>query len=421
MLAAMLCLLISLGLGVPVAFALGLTSVAYILSIDNLSLLTSMPQRLIGGVGYGYVAIPMFMLMGELMSRGGMIDRLVRSSMAWVGHIRGGLAYVNVLANTIIGAIMGSANAQTAMMTRVMVPAMVKEGYKKDFSAALTVAGSMTGPIIPPSMIFIIYGVLSRASIGDLFKAGILPGIALSLGFAAIIVFLSFRDKFPKSERASLRVIAKTSWEAFPSIFVTFFAIAGIFSGLFTATESAAVACLLAFIFGKFVHKDLKLSDFPRILINTAMSTALVTFIIAASNIFTWVMALEQVPQMINHAFLSLANNSFTFLLLVNVLFLIIGMFMDGIPAMIIMVPILLPTVAVFGIDPVHFGIILSINITLGLIHPPVGTGLFIASSISGVPYGRLTAAIWPFVIMSLFVLILITYIPAISLWLVHP
>ena len=405
-------------LGVPIAYVLGITTLIYIFSIDNLVLLLSAPQRMFTGVqNFGLLAIPLFVLVGELMNQGGITSRLIQLAKVFLGHFRGGLAYVNVVANMFLASIMGSANAQTAMMSKVMVPAMEKEGYDKNFSSALTVSSALMGPIIPPSMVFIIYAVTAQVSVGSMFLAGILPGILLGLAFVLLIYYYSLKKDFPKSDRSNFKEMIKSFFSVIPALLIPLVIIVGILSGVFTATESAAVATLIALIVGKFFYKELKFKELPNMLITTAVNSSIVTFIIAMATIFGYILTLERIPQVIASALIGISENPIIFLLLVNVLLLFIGMIIEGLAAIIILVPVLLPVAVAYGIDPVQFGIIICINLTIGLVTPPVGTALVIASSIANIKMEKLAVTLVPFIIAAIIVLFLITYIPHITLW----
>ncbi len=398
-------------IGIPISLVLGMTTILYFLLVGDSMLLESTPMRLFSGLeNFGLLAIPLFMLAGELMNGGGITTRLVKFTKVLIGHVRGGLAYVTIVSNMFLASILGSANAQAAMMSKVMVPEMEKEGYDKEFSSALTLASSIVAPIIPPSMIFIIYGTLSGTSIGGLFMAGIIPGIMYGAGFISLIAFLGYKHNFPKSERATGKEIMQSMLNVLPALLVPFIIIVGILSGVFTATESAAIACAIAFLIGVFWYKELKWKELPKILINTVISTATVTFLIAMANIFGWMIAFEQIPQLIANGMLSLSENPFVFLLLVNIMLLLLGMVLDGIAALIILTPVLMPLVTAFEIDPIHFGVIICINLTIGLLTPPVGTGLFIVSSIAEVKFERLVKATMPFLIMGIVILFVLTY-----------
>ncbi|WP_261131905.1 TRAP transporter large permease [Bacillus sp. Marseille-Q3570] len=405
-------------MGIPISLVLGMTTILYFFTVGNTMLLESTPMRLFSGLdNFGLLAIPLFMLAGELMNGGGITSRLVRFAKVLFGHVRGGLAYVTVVANMFLASILGSANAQAAMMSKVMVPEMEQEGYKKEFSSALTLASSIVAPIIPPSMIFIIYGTLSGTSIGGLFMAGIIPGILYGIGFISLIAFLGFKYNFPKHERASGAEIVKNTLNVLPALLVPFIIIFGILSGAFTATESAAIACLIAYLVGTFFYMELKVKKLPKILLNTVISTATVTFLIAMANIFGWMIAFEQIPQLLLNSMLTLSDSPIVFLLLVNLFLLLLGAVLDGIAALIILVPVFMPLLTAFQIDPIHFGVIICINLTIGLLTPPVGTGLFIVSSIADVKFERLVRATMPFLVMGILILFVITFWEDAVLW----
>lgn len=398
-------------MGIPISLVLGMTTTVYFLVTGNTMLLDSTPQRLYSGMeNFGLLAIPLFMLTGELMNSGGITNRLVVFARMLVGHVRGGLAYVTVIANMFLASILGSANAQAAMMSKVMVPEMEKEGYDREFASALTLASSIVAPIIPPSMIFIIYGTLSGTSIGGLFMAGIIPGTIFGVGFIALIAYLGYKHNFPRSERASFKQIWGSFVSVLPALLVPLVITVGILSGAFTATESAAVASFIAFIVGLFFYRELKWKHLGKILVNTVIGTATVTFLIAMANLFGWLIAFEQIPQMIANSMLSISDNPFVFLLLVNLFLLLIGTLLDGIAALIILVPVFMPLVTGFNIDPIHFGVIICINLTIGLLTPPVGTGLFIVSSIAEVKFERLVKAVTPMLLLGITMLFIVTY-----------
>ena len=418
MTAAIIAFILTIIIGVPIAYVLGLTALVYVLTTADISLFASIPQRMSTAVqNYGLLAIPLFVFVGELMNSGGITSRLVHFAQVIVGRLRGGLAYVNVLANMFLASILGSANAQSAMMSRVVVPEMEKQGYRKDFSAALTASSSLLGPIIPPSLPFIIYGILAEVSITGMFLAGIIPGICLAAVFAILIFFLSRKYQFPKSAKSSFNEIVKRFMSVAPALLIPSLIFVGILSGAFTATESAAVAALIALIVGAFVYKELKWKDIPQMLMRTAITSSIVTFIVATASMFSWVLALERIPHMIGQFLIAIAGNEIVFLLLINILFILVGMVLEGTAAMIILVPILLPVAIQLGIDPIQFGIIVCINLTIGLITPPVGTVLFITSAASQVSIERLTIQLLPFLIAAIIVLLLITYIPPLTLW----
>ncbi|MBF4501375.1 TRAP transporter large permease [Savagea sp. SN6] len=416
---ALIAFAIFLLLNVPIAFVLGMTTIVYIFASGSAGLIDTAPQRLYSAMeNYGLLAIPLFMLAGELMNNGGITKRLIEFAQKFIGHFKGGLAYVNVVANMLLASIIGSATAQIAMMSRTMVPSMEKEGYSREFSAATTAAAGLLGPIIPPSMLFIIYGVGSGVSIGSMFMAGVLPGLVLALVFILLITLIGMKENWPVKERAQMKEVLQSFIKVIPALLVPTTIIFGILSGTFTATESAAIACVLAIFVGGVFYRELNFKKIPQILSNTVMTTAVITLLIAMAGLFGWMLSFEQAPQKIAQWMVTLTDNPLLFLLIVNLFLLFIGMFMDGIAALIILVPIFTPLLATYGINPIHFGVIISINLTIGLLTPPVGSGLYIASSLSDVPLPKLIKAIWPFLLASFIALLLITYIPSLSLYL---
>jgi tripartite ATP-independent transporter DctM subunit len=400
--------------GVPIAYVLLGTSIAYIEIAGNDVLFASLPQQLFSGIEqYGLMAIPLFMLAGEIMNRGGLIRRLIGLATIFVSGLRGGLAYVNLLANMMMASIIGSATAQISIMTQAMVPEMERAGYSRDFAAATTAAGGLLSPIIPPSMLFVIFGVLGQIAIGDLFIAGIIPGLLLTFGFILVVALLGILRDFPTGEWLTRRAMLRAAGRALPSTTVPVIIIGGILLGVFSPTESAAAAALAALVIGRFVHKELDLGELPDILLRTAVNSTLVLFMIAAANVFGWVLTFEEVPQRLTLWLTELSNDPFVFMLLVNAALLLIGAFIDSIAALIIVVPLLLPIAqSNYGIDPYHFGIVVCINLVLGILTPPVGTGLFISATLARVTPGRIFIALAPFLLVTIAVLVLLSWQP---------
>lgn len=405
--------------GVPIAFVLGITAFLHLLSIDS-SFIGVTTQRMVSSVNnFSLLAIPFFVLAGELMNAGGITTRLLDFSRNLVGHLRGGLAYVNVLIGMFLGAIVGSANAEAAIRSSILVPEMEKDGFTRKFSAALTATSSTLGPIHPPSMTFIIYGVVASTSIGALFMAGIIPAFLIAAAHMVIIYFYvrKRKNKFSVHPFPPMKQIGISFLRAFPALSIPLVILGGIYSGKFTPTESGAVACFIAILVGMFYYKTLKFSDFPKIFLNTGIITASVTFIIATANILGWSLSLEQIPQTIATALLSVSDNPYIILFIINILLLIVGMFMETTAALLILVPVFLPVVLALGIDPVHFGVIICLNLTIGLVTPPVGICLYIVSNMTKVKLPELIHASLPFIGALIVVLFIISYIPGISLW----
>lgn len=411
---AVIAFVLLLALGVPIAFVLFGTALAQILASGNDVLFASFPQQLFSGIeSYGLIAIPLFMLAGEIMNRGGLLRRLIDLASIFVSGLSGGLAYINVLANMIMASILGSATAQISIMTQAMVPEMERAGYSRDFAAATTAAGGLLSPIIPPSMLFVIYGVLAQIAIGDLFIAGIVPGLLLALSFIVVIALLGLVRNFPKGRWLSGREALRAMVRALPSCSVPVIIVGGILMGWFSPTESAAAAALAAVVIGRFVHRELDLRELPSILLATALNSTIVLFLIATANVFGWVIIFDEAPQRLTLWMTNLSSDPFVFLLLVNVTLLIVGMVIDSLAALIIVVPLLLPIAqGNYGIDPFHFGVVVCINLVMGIVTPPVGAGLFIAATLAQVPVGRIVRAVVPFLLATMAVLVLLSWRP---------
>lgn len=413
--------LITLFLSVPIAVVLGVTAIWYIWESGNTVLFDSFAQKMFGGLeNYGLLAIPLFMLTGELMNEGGMTRRIVALARVFVGGFRGGLAYINLLANMFMAAIIGSATAQIAVMSRAMVPAMKAEGYGEGFAAATTAAGGLLAPVIPPSMMFVIFGVLAQIPIGEMFIAGIIPGLLLAVSFALVITLIGWSQQFPKGEWLSPQDAIRTLIAALPALLVPVAIIGGILFGIATPTESAAIASLIAFLVGWLFYRDLDPRALGVMFMRTATNASMILFMIAAASVFGWVIIYEELPQKLASLITLITSDPFMFLLIVNLALLLVGMVIDGIAAIILITPILLPiATGTYDISPYQFGVVVCLNLVLGLLTPPVGIGLYIASSMSGAPPGSILKSLWPFLIAVTIVLILLSYFPALSTYLI--
>jgi tripartite ATP-independent transporter DctM subunit len=402
---------------VPIAFSLGISSIIYLLIADIP--LSIVPQKMFAGLNsFVLLCIPGFILAGNLMNAGGITERIIGFTNNFVGHIRGGLGLANVGSSMGFAGISGTALADTASIGAVMIPAMKKEGYDADFSAAVTSSSSTVGPIIPPSLPMIIVGTLASVSIGDLFLAGAVPGVLLGLSLMLVTYVISVKRKYPKGERQPIGVIAKSFTGAFWALLMTFVILFGILGGYFTPTEASIVAVVYALVVGMFVYKELKLKDLPKILLDSMVSTASIMFLVGFANLFGWILVSEQIPILVADGILGISDNPIVVILLINLLLLFVGTFMETIAALVILFPVLLPVASSVGMDPVHFGVMMVLNLVIGLSTPPVGVCLFVASSIGKVSIGKTSKALLPFLGASLVVLLLVAFIPEITLFL---
>lgn len=407
--------------GVPIALVLGLTAMVYIQASGNTVLFESYPQQLFAAIeSYGLLAIPLFMLAGELMNEGGVTRRLIDLARLLVGGFRGGLAYINLVANMMMASIVGSAASQIAIMSRAMVPAMEAEGYDRPYSAAITAAGGLLSPIIPPSMLFVLFGVMAQVPIAEMFIAGILPGLLLGLTFFLAIAVVGIRQQYPKGRWPSRSEARRALVMGLPALGIPLIIIGGILLGVATPTESAALASLAALLLGRFLYGELRLACLPAVLQRTAMNAGLVIMLIAAAGVFGWVVTYERLPQLAAAGIAALTTDPFLFLLLLVGVLLLVGMIIDGIAALILVVPILLPIAEQqFGVSPYQFGVVVCLTLVLGLLTPPVGAGLYIASSMTGTPPLRIFRALLPFLLASLTTLVLLAWQPWLTEWLI--
>jgi tripartite ATP-independent transporter DctM subunit len=407
--------------GVPIGVCLCLAGVFYIWASGNPLLYQSFPMQMFGGVdSYGLIAIPLFILIGEIMNGGGITRRLVDLAMAFVGAVKGGLAYVNILANMLVSSIVGSATAQVAIMSQIMVPEMEKKGYDKTFAAGLTVYGGMLGPIIPPSVMFVVYSVLAQVAVGDMLVAGILPGILLTLLFFVVIACMGWVYEYPRSERRTLRERARTVLVSSPTLLIPVVIVGSILGGLANPTESAAVGAVASALVGRYVTREFDFRRLPEMLVRAGLYSAIVLFLVAAAAVFSWILVFGKVPQSIAAWIQTVAHDPVTFMLLTNVILLAIGTVIDGIPGLIMTVPILLPIATdVYHIDPRHFGVVVVVNLVLGLMSPPVGLSFFVAAAVTGAKPGRMFIVTLPFFLICCVALVLLSIFPALSLALI--
>jgi len=411
-------LLFALLIGLPLPFGLGAAALATLVYLGDVPL-TVVPQRLVAGINsFAFMAIPFFLLVGNVMNAAGITRRIIELSNALVGHLPGGLAQVNVVSSMFFGGISGSATADTASIGSILIPAMKKEGYDPEFAVAVTACSSTCGPIIPPSITMIIYGVMANVSITQLFLAGYLPGLLLGFGLLVVSIIISKQRKYPVYPRASIADIGRAFASASGAVVLPFLILGGLLTGIFTVTEAAAIAAAYAILVGLFVYGELKLRDLPQILYVTAVRSGTLMTVAGAALVFAWVLTYIEVPQTIAEAIFSVTKNPLLILLLLNLLFLFVGMFMEAKAAMLILLPVILPVLPEVGIDLIHFGVVVVFNLLVGLVTPPVGLCLNLAAKLGNVPLSRAAIASMPFILVQIVVLIIITYVPSFVLWL---
>lgn len=404
-------------LGIPIAFVLGLTSFVALLYSGNIPLLL-MPKEMFSGTdSFPLLAVPFFMLAGNLMNTGGITKRLVNFCNILLGYVRGGLALVNIVASMFFAGITGAAAADASAIGSILIPAMTEEKYDRDFSAAVTAAASTMGPIIPPSIPMIIFGAIAELSVGALFLAGIIPGIMIGFSLMGVAYFISRKRGYPKEKIKSIKEFFIGLKDAFLALLMPAIIMGGILGGIFTPTEAAVVAVVYAFIVSFFIYREMRWKDLPKVLIDSVVTTSILMLVIGNSAIFGWILANQQVPQAVAQIFLSISNNKWVILFLVNIFLLFVGTFMETTASLIILTPILFPLAVKVGIDPIHFGLVMVLNLVIGLITPPLGVCLFIACSIAKITLEQIVKAILPFLIAAISVLFIVTYIPELSLW----
>ena len=406
-------------LGVPVAYALGLAAICAALWVD-IPLEAIMLKISDGTDDFALLAIPFFVLAGAIMAEGGMAARLVNLARIFVGFIRGGLALVNILASSLFGCISGSSVADTSAIGSVMIPQMVKAGFPRVFATNVTICGSVQALLIPPSHNAVIYSLAAGGtiSVAHLFLAGIFPGLLFGLCLIGLVLWISRKRNYPRGEPVALKDVPKIVVDALWGLVTVVIIMGGILTGVFTPTESAAVACVYAFLVTFLVYRDYNWRDLPHLIHRVVKTVSMVMMLIGFSVAFGYMMAIMQIPAKVTYFFLSISENKYVFLLLVNLLLLLLGTFMDLAPMLLICTPIFMPVIVKLGIDPVHFGMIMILNLGIGLITPPVGPTLFVGCAIGKVTMEEVSKELWPFYGAMCMALLLVTYIPAISLWL---
>jgi tripartite ATP-independent transporter DctM subunit len=405
-------------LGLPIAVAMGLTAVLTFVTLGQTEMLSVMAQRMYSSTtAFPLLAIPFFILAGTLMNAGGMTQRIFRFAQCLVGHIKGGLGHVNVLGSMIFAGMSGAAVADAMGLGTVEIAAMLKAGYNRRFSAAITAASSTIGPVIPPSIPFVIYGSITGTSVGRLFLGGFIPGILMGVAQMVTVYIIASRRGYPHEPRATLRALLTTAVDGVAALATPVIIIGGILGGIFTPTEASVAATIYALVLGMAVYREIKISDLPRILWETIEHTIRVMFIISAAGFFGWLLLYLRIPDEVIQNLMALSTRPWVILLIINVVLLILGCFMEGIAVMLLTIPVFVPLITKVGIDPVHFGVVMTLNLMIGLLTPPVGMALYAVASVGQVPLWDLARELVPYMISILVVLILITYIPGLVTW----
>lgn len=409
--------LIGLVIGIPVAITLGLSSLSYLLVMGIPAVV--MPQKMYAGMDvFVLLSIPGFILAGNLMNQGGITERIIRFANALVGWVRGGLGLTNVGASMLFGGITGTAVADAASIGGVMIPGMKKAGYPADFSAAVTAASSTVGPIIPPSVPMIIVGALSGISVGKMFLAGAVPGLLMGVAMMVTTYIIARRKNFPKQEWQGMGEIGRSFAGAFWALAMTALILYGLLSGIATPTETAIIASVYAMAVGLFIYKELPFRKIPKIVVDSAVAASGILVLVGFANVFGWILVSERIPQMIASAVLSFTENKFVVILIINILLLFVGMFMETIAALIILFVPLLTLATSVGIDPLHFATFAVLNLMIGLTTPPLGVCLFVCAGVARLPLTPVVIAILPFIATNILVLLLVSYVPPIATWL---
>ncbi|WP_339218965.1 TRAP transporter large permease [Paenibacillus sp. FSL W7-1332] len=412
------CLILFFAISVPIAVSMGMASAVAIWWEGGTPLLVLVQRSFTSTDSFPLMAIPFFVFAGTLMEFGGISRRLVNLANALTGHLPGGLGLVTIVTSMFFAAISGSSAAATAALGSILIPAMISRGYHKNFTGALQATSGELGVIIPPSIPLILYGVAAETSIGDLFMAGLIPGIMIGLSLMIAVYIIAKRKGYAREKRKTPAEVWQAFKESFWAVLMPIIILGGIYGGIFTPTEAAGVAVAYAFIVGVFVYKEIKFSKLINILTQSTITTSVIMFIIASAGLFSWIMTREGIPQAVAGFFVNISDNPIVFLLLVNVFLLIVGMFMESNASIIILAPLLAPVAAEFGIDPTHFGIIMIVNLAIGMCTPPLGINLFISAQIAKIRLDQIAKGMVPFYIVLIIDLMLITYIPHLSMFL---
>lgn len=405
-------------LGMPIGFVLGIASFASIIFAGDIPFIV-IPQKMFGGINsFPILAIPFFILAGDLMNAGGLNKRLIRVAKAFLGSIHGSLASVTVVASMFFAAISGSAVATVSAIGGITIPAMQEEGYDPDYTAAVSASAAVSGPLIPPSIPLIVYGSALGMSISDLFIASTIPGIMFGLSLLMLSYYIARKRNFPRSEKASVSEKVDSIKDGIGALLMPVIILGGIFSGIFTATEAAVVSVVYALFVGMVIYKTIKIKDLHRIMSTSAISTSVIMIILSTSKLSSWVVVISKLPTIVSNYIGSLTENGIIIMLLINVILLIVGCLMEANAAIIILIPVLLPLAKLAGVSPLQFGVIMTMNLSIGLLTPPVGATLLVGSNIAHAKFEKVVLAVIPFFITGLAILLLVTYVPFLTEWL---
>ena len=404
---------VALALGIPIAFVMGITALAALFALPGVPL-HLIPQRLFTGMdSFPIMAVPFFILGGDLMNAAKITDRIIDFSKLLVGRIRGGLGHVNIVGSMFFAGISGSAVADASCLGSILIPAMEKDGYEVHYASAITASAAVIGPIIPPSIPMVVLALVANLSVGALFLGGVLPGVFIGLGLMAVNYVISRRRRYARVEEPlSLKKLIHTLFGAIIPLLMPLIIMGGILSGVFTPTEAASIAVAYALFVGFFILRTLTLKDLPRIFFRSTVATSTILIVMAMANTFSWILATQQIPQQVSQFIFSISKNPYVFLLLINIFLLIVGCFLEGLAAIILIVPILMPVVTQLGIHPIHFALVVVVNLMIGLLTPPLGLCLFVVCGISKIKLGPLFKEVFPFLIVEIAILFVITYMP---------
>jgi tripartite ATP-independent transporter DctM subunit len=405
-------------LGLPIAVSMGMTAVLFFVLLGETNVLSMVPARMYSSTtSFTLLAIPFFILTGNLMNSGGITHRLFQFAQNLVGHLKGGLGHVVVVSAMIFAGMTGAAVAEAAALGTVELEGMTKRGFDRKFSAAILASASTIGPVIPPSIPFVIYGSITGTSVGRLFLGGFVPGFLMGIALMILVYIISNRRGYPRERRATFRELMNSAWGALSAIITPIIIIGGMVTGIFTPTEASVAATVYALILTMFIYREVKFKDLPRILWETLETSVRVLFIISAAGIFGWLLIHQRVPETVISALMSLSSNPWVVLLIINIILLILGCFMEGICIMLLTIPVFMPMINKLGIDPVHFGVMMTLNLMIGLLTPPVGMVLYTISSIGKIPVWELAHELrWHLVALAV-VLGLVTYVPGFATW----